>query len=746
MLPLLALGVGLAAGARAVGAAETAKKQKEVDAQAEITAAFQKELAKRNAEATFLASDAGRFLTAQDIEKAQNIKLQEGRAKNVTDAEAATAERKRVQGVVRDRRMLLGRDLNVDVKTTFMDTEGVVDPDATFFYRRINNWDDLGNPRMLSPEEGGQPYMDVSVGQFKPKGQNGGEKLTSAIAEISGKQYQWWAINKPHLANLWKNQLGSFFEQAANQYSRGLDADDPRMATGRLPRIPVSLANQVADAYGAELAIELIEQVYDDARPGEDGTTVRENLANTFSYVYGMSVNKKDVIPKKVVQLNPATGEEEIVVTINDDVLQLDAKETPAESAIIMNVGQNIGYGASTPHDTVVSAVNSMGTKLNKQGRTVMDDVIATRTVFREFRDYPIASAQATASPWNVFEKGISTDEKGPQMAYAKYWNENQLFVALDDADSLGALTLLAPKNSISLETSTSQNPPVGRNAIYPKYKDRTIAAVSEEAKKFEEFMEAKYLAGAKRSDVAQKGLAAKQASQVAGALEVAYSNESAALSGTVGGAVSTFQGFLAQFDYIIKAIELSNDSVETKQKLKEKVTGYRDQLTTDVNKGGLEGAAGATAVKGYYEGVLVYSMALALQGGNAAARTVSDADIERIQRLLNFGKSLDDPNQKAAVMRAVKRAMDRQATMADFYTSDNEAHVWAAYTADQTFIRTGQGRKDYLIATLEMEVNNITNGAFYNQNPSAKSSSMPSETNIGGQKFTVNPDGSINI
>jgi len=99
--------------------------------------------------------------------------------------------------------------------------------------------------------------------------------------------------------------------------------------------------------------------------------------------------------------------------------------------------------------------------------------------------------------------------------------------------------------------------------------------------------------------------------------------------------------------------------------------------------------------------------------------------------------------------MRVLKRAMTRQAVMADNYTSSNEAHVWAAYTADQTFIKAGQGRKDYLLSTLEMEVNRVTNGEFFQENPRAKPSEAvgtETETEYNGRKLKVDENGFVII
>jgi hypothetical protein len=306
------------------------------------------------------------------------------------------------------------------------------------------------------------------------------------------------------------------------------------------------------------------------------------------------------------------------------------------------------------------------------------------------------------------------------------------------------ATALIAPINALDRQTPEERQTPMGFSGLYPfsYFEQADIEELSKGDDEYTSYIETTYLGGQKISDIVNKAEAAEDTVLITQALEQAYTG-SPAIPGAVGGVIDIINGFQAQFGYMMKAIDASSDSDQQKEKNRKKIEELRDNITSSVaNVDKTNEIAVANAVQKYYEGVLVYTMAMALQGGNAAARTISDADIERIQNLLNFGATLGDTRVKVAVMKAIGKQMERQAVLGRAYSAKNEAVVWSAYTLEQDAVSRGQGYKDFVFAAIEDEVNRASSGTFYKTNPRAGSTiSLP-----GGGSGVVQPNGEIKL
>jgi hypothetical protein len=752
MLPLLALGVGLASGARVIAEAERKSDEKKLDAQAEIQNAFDKKLAEYKAKAVYEMSPAGQTIDEMMRDRKQLDTLATERAKSAVAFETEDFKQRRAQAQSLAIRQSLGSQEQMSLAPEFLITElgGEIPQDAAFSFRRVNSWGEDGQPAQLEDAKGNR-YMDVSPGHYIPRGTDSKDRLNNALVQVSGKQYEWWKRTNPNLASSWEGRIGSLMEQAALDYSRTVDPERSGVISARLPRLPESIANSVADAYGAEFTIKIIENIFNDAQPlkDRDGNviSVKQQLRETYKYVYGMEP-KRDAKVVMSTSRNEKTEEAEIVATHEDKSLELDMGNRPYDEVTrktIENVGKNLNM-AGASHDSVVAEIHGLAKYNNRTDKEVFDAVINTRAAFRNAQYQGYVNPERPQSGrsrelFNIWNSGTGTQSVEVWNAYRDTMG---IMTKLDTNRSIMATALIAPINALDRQTPEERLLPKGPASLYSfsYFKQPDIEDLSKRDDEYTSYIETTYLGGQKISDIVNKAEAAEDTVLITQALEQAYT-DSPAIPGAVGGVIDIINGFQAQFGYMLKAIDASSDSEQQKEKNRKKIQELRDNITSSIaNVDTTNEIAVANAVQKYYEGVLVYTMAMALQGGNAAARTISDADIERIQNLLNFGATLGDTRVKVAVMKAIGKQMERQAVLGRAYSAKNEAVVWSAYTLEQDAISRGQGYKDFVFAAIEDEVNRASSGAFYKTNPRAGSTiSLP-----GGGSGVVQSNGEIKL
>ena len=98
------------------------------------------------------------------------------------------------------------------------------------------------------------------------------------------------------------------------------------------------------------------------------------------------------------------------------------------------------------------------------------------------------------------------------------------------------------------------------------------------------------------------------------------------------------------------------------------------------------------TAMLRYYSMLLAYSMAVAVQGGDAAARTVSDQDVQRVADGAapgapgSKGRAFVSPEEILTVTANVRAEFGERAAIAELYASKNPTKMRAAHYYNTTF------------------------------------------------------------
>lgn len=97
------------------------------------------------------------------------------------------------------------------------------------------------------------------------------------------------------------------------------------------------------------------------------------------------------------------------------------------------------------------------------------------------------------------------------------------------------------------------------------------------------------------------------------------------------------------------------------------------------------------TAIIRYYSTLLAYSMAVAVQGGDAAARTVSDQDVQRVASAVapaspGASRPFLSLQELYTVTLAARHEMQEQAAIYGAYGSQDRVMTRAAYYYEQTF------------------------------------------------------------
>jgi len=97
------------------------------------------------------------------------------------------------------------------------------------------------------------------------------------------------------------------------------------------------------------------------------------------------------------------------------------------------------------------------------------------------------------------------------------------------------------------------------------------------------------------------------------------------------------------------------------------------------------------TAMIRYYSTLLAYSMAVAVQGGDAAARTVSDQDVQRVAAGIapaapGSGRALLSMQELYTITVSAQHEMREQAAVYEGYGSQDRVSTRAAYYYEQTF------------------------------------------------------------
>ena len=107
--------------------------------------------------------------------------------------------------------------------------------------------------------------------------------------------------------------------------------------------------------------------------------------------------------------------------------------------------------------------------------------------------------------------------------------------------------------------------------------------------------------------------------------------------------------------------------------------------------RSGNVGSVSATAMLRYYSTLLAYSMAVAVQGGDAAARTVSDQDVQRVSEgaapaAAGSGRAVISSEELLTITANVRAEFGERAAIAGMYATKNPVQMRAAHYYNTTF------------------------------------------------------------
>ena len=573
-----------------------------------------------------------------------NLRIQEEKAK--TDAqkgiEAASGQNFR-------------RLISVDSAVPFAELaeatkyEGY-DPDAVFSARAP-----------FFDADGRQQYYDDEIPQMRllqislTKRDDANAAITQFTNKVSPQTLQWWQSNNQGRYD----QAVSFLTNSVAQLAKERGSSGIQGVSEGYPRVPSTTVQSLINSYGPELT----EQIVRDSMP-----TIGEDVREYYRGLNWNLANDAKIEPKVVTDV--ATNETSIVPEVEEGGVHVPEIDN-ADGTINRKAVEQLSPVAKVTGKTVDKVEANIAIYAEKSDRKPLDminSVDATRKIFKN------------NSWWIYPENSIGMLDASDKVAFKTFVGDNGLYSDLTMTESLELTEMLAGPGISGMSYRTDQ-----REGIVPAHKggmpNQFVAQkpgdLQEKLAAETDRVSTKY--GYDVADVRNKAQAAKDAAISVDALIYEYTYGKS-VPGLAGSFVSGIAGAKAQVGYFIQAITSADMDEAKKDKYLSDLRGLQTSLSVE----GLDQIAVANRLREYHEGVLVYSMAMALQGGNAAARTISDADIERISQILAVGNKLGTTEQKVAVMQALKKELERRSAIAEYYASGKESKAWSAYTTEQ--------------------------------------------------------------
>ena len=478
--------------------------------------------------------------------------------------------------------------------------------------------------------------------------------ITQFTNKISPQTLEWWQKNNSGRYD----QAVSFLTNSVASLAKEQGSSGIQGVSEGYPRVPSATVQSLINAYGSNLT----EQIVRDAMP-----TIGDGVREYYGKLNWNVATDAKITPKVVT--NTATGETEIVPEVEEGGVHIPEIDNPDGTINRKAVDQLAPVAKITGKtvDKLESNISIYASKSDRKPLDVINSVDATRLIFK-------------GNSWWVYpENTIGMLDASDKVAFKTFVGENGLYSDLSMTESLEMTEMLAGPGITGFSYRTDQ-----REGIVPAHKGGMPNQFVEQKpgdlqKKLEaETARVSTKYGYDVADVRNKAQAAKDAMISVDALIYEYT-EGESVPGLAGSFVSGIAGAKAQVGYFIQAITSSDMDKGNKDKYLSDLKSLESKLNVE----GLDQIAVANRLREYHEGVLVYSMAMALQGGNAAARTISDADIERISQILAVGNKLGTTEQKVAVMNALKLELERRAAIAEYYASGKESKAWAAYTTE---------------------------------------------------------------
>lgn len=147
---------------------------------------------------------------------------------------------------------------------------------------------------------------------------------------------------------------------------------------------------------------------------------------------------------------------------------------------------------------------------------------------------------------------------------------------------------------------------------------------------------------------------------------------------------------FTAVGDEIISYLQSTNAMTETDANIRRDNISFLTDVNKRIKQGDLSNVS-ATAMLRYYSTLLAYSMAVAVQGGDAAARTVSDQDVQRVAAgaapaAPGSGRWFVSTEELMTITQNVEAEFAERAAIADLYLTREPAKMRAGYYYEKTF------------------------------------------------------------
>ena len=501
--------------------------------------------------------------------------------------------------------------------------------------------------------------------------------VTQFVNKVSPETMDWWKTNNRSRYN----ESMSFLTNSVVQLAKEAGTSGVQGVSQGFPRVPSATVQTLITRYGPDVA----EQIVRDAMP-----TIGENVRSYYSSLGWDVAKDAQITPKAVV--NPTTGETDIVPEVEDGGVHVKGLDGPKgqlnreNNDLIKPIADITGKKI----DKVKANIAAYSEINGRQPQEILDSIVNTRKVF-------------AGSDWFFYPTpGIAELDTKDKIQFRKFWANNGLFSELSPSQSLEMVEALAGPGLAGYRPQDAHKEGVvpshlgGTPEQFAARKPgRDLELLEAEQKR----ISTKY--GFETADVVNKSQAAKDAIISVDALIYEYEN-GVSIPGAAGRVVNTIVGARAQVEYFIQAVSSSSMDENKRGQYLTELNSLRESLNVE----GLDQVAIANRLRDYHEGVLVYSMAMALQGGNAAARTISDADIERIREILAVGQAMGTTEQKLAVMRSLKFELTRRAALADAYASGKESRVWAAKTSERYLADNDYGGQSVIDVLYKQHVN----------------------------------------
>lgn len=179
----------------------------------------------------------------------------------------------------------------------------------------------------------------------------------------------------------------------------------------------------------------------------------------------------------------------------------------------------------------------------------------------------------------------------------------------------------------------------------------------------------------------------------------------------------------------IISVLSATPAMSEADQRVREDQLAFLSDVQGKLARGN---SVSETAMIRYYSTLLAYSMAVAVQGGDAAARTVSDQDVQRVASGVapaapGSGRVLLSLQELYTVTVAARHEMAEQAVIYGSYGSQDRVLTRAAYYYEQTFQNRPADFRELLKIALS-DNPGAYDGLFAGGSPTASATTAPNQ------------------